>query len=632
MSKKSARTERRYRRNEKNRILSLIKGNDNLVDSNIPKLVVNPVNVDIHMTQEDPDIFDKTIVNLNSEALADPLPSLSLTDSIRVWASQHYISHMAIKDLLSILNPHVNNILPADSRTLMKTPRVINVQKLSGGEFVYFGILAGVVKRMSKNYTSCTFPIISKFENECQNKVVSISVGIDGLPISRSSKKEFWPIIGLVDQIENCYPFIIGLFYGTSKPTDTEFLREFVNESLKLQQTGLIVGISKFNFKISCIIADAPARSFIKGCKQHNSYDSCERCVQEGEWLGRVIFREINCPLRTDASFLAKNDPDHHKSDTELIKLKLGPVSQVVLDHMHLVFLGVTRKVLRYWVKGKLPHRLCSREVLFISQNLQRLRPFITRDFQRKPRPLSELDHFKATEFRLILLYVGISAFHDSIPLEKFKHFLKLQSAMFILLSPNASIVSWNHLAKSLLVQFVQEAEIIYGLEFMVYNVHSLIHLSDDALLFGNLANISAFPFENFMQTIKRMLHSNNFHLSQVAKRLAEKEAMTVEIDQHVKTKRNEFTKSKYDNIYCLNDGRYVILKSYVNEFISDFYKVEVIGKLPDYPFNSLSIGIFLANVSKHVISVNITDICHKCMFLPYGKSFLCVPLLHTMK
>ena len=45
-----------------------------------------------------------------------------------------------------------------------------------------------------------------------------------------------------------------------------------------------------------------PAQSFLKGIESCGGYYSCERCIQEGEWKGTVVFSEIRAPLRTDES------------------------------------------------------------------------------------------------------------------------------------------------------------------------------------------------------------------------------------------------------------------------------------------------------------------------------------------
>lgn len=641
MSTKSPRTQRRQRYNEARKILDLIRSRNS---SKVPNVLFNQISVNSFVEHHFPtnseelenDIIDSTSdigsISTNIQKQSRNFQPLNLPDSLRVWATTHNVTHSCLRDLLGILNRHVNNILPLDPRTLLVTPRSINVQNIGGGEFVYFGIWGGISRLLHKNLTVCKFPILSKMQASTERSLLSISVGIDGVPISKSSTKSFWPILGLLDQATGSSPFIIGIFCGMAKPTDTLFLKQFVDEALKLENSGITIGSSVFDFRISCFILDAPARSFVKGCKQHNSYNSCERCVQEGEWLGRVVLRKLNCENRTDESFRSRSDPDHHTYNSDLSRLRIGFVSQFVLDHMHLVFLGVTKKLLCTWVKGRLPHRLSSNVVLQFSRQLLKLRPFIPRNFQRKPRALSELAHFKATEFRLFLLYTGIAVLSQNISPTKFKNFLKFQAAIFILLSPNASVKSWNDLARTLLIQFVQEVELIYGPEFIIYNVHSLIHICDDAMNYGNLSSVSAFPFESFMQKLKRMMHANNFHVNQVAKRLTELDSILVDSTASKDQNIIAFSNYKYDNCYCLNDGRHVLLKQLNNSTSGIFYLIDKVCKFPDYPFDSLFIGIFIANISVVIVEVSLTDIHNKCILLPYKNMYICMPLLHTMQ
>ena len=642
MNKTPRRTEYRRRRNETKKLLDLIRGTNNVNNNNIvpvARLVLNNDRVDELFDNIDPQHSDsisisdlETSLGFSSSKENENVTNISLNDSLRIWATTHNVTHTCVRDLIKILNPHVNNILPEDPRTLLKTPRNIQVQKVSGGDFVYFGIMKGITRRLSQNLSDCEFPIISKLKSQLQIPILSISVGIDGVPISSSNTKSFWPILGILDQVKNSSPFIIGLFCGMSKPYDTKFMEDFINEANELEIHGIDHGLQKFAFRVSCLVADAPARSFLKSCKQHNSYDSCERCVQEGEWLGRVILTQTNCQLRTDDSFRAQADADHHTGTSNLIRLSLGPVSQVVLDHMHLVFLGITKKLLRTWVMGKLGHKLCSRDVLSISRKLLQLRPYVPKEFQRKPRALSELAHFKATEYRFFLLYSGIVVLKDVLPINKYKHFLKFHAAMHILLSKIASNKQWNDLARSLIIQFVQEAQNIYGSEFLIYNVHSLIHICDDAMNFGNLSNVSAFPFENYMQTLKKMLKAKNFQVNQVAKRIEEKESIVHERMSYDLNVNILFTKYKYHNCYCINDGSFVLLKDFTSPANGDFYVLDKVEKFPDYPFSSLFIDIFVAKLSHNIVNVNINEVKYKCLLLPYQNMYVCIPLLHCWK
>ena len=51
---------------------------------------------------------------------------------------------------------------------------------------------------------------------------------------------------------------------------------------------------------------------------------------------------------------------------------------------------------------------------------------------------------------------------------------------------------------KSQLIRFVQETRNLYKKDFMTYNIHSLIHLTEDCQKYGNLENNSCFPFESY--------------------------------------------------------------------------------------------------------------------------------------
>jgi hypothetical protein len=68
----------------------------------------------------------------------------------------------------------------------------------------------------------------------------------------------------------------------------------------------------------------------------------------------------------------------------------------------------------------------------------------------------------------------------------------------------------------------VKQGSVLYGDEFAVYNVHSLIHLVGEVVEHSNLDSCSAFAFENYMQKLKRFVRSGTNPIVQIAKRLSE--------------------------------------------------------------------------------------------------------------
>ena len=98
-----------------------------------------------------------------------------------------------------------------------------------------------------------------------------------------------------------------------------------------------------------------------------------------------------------------------------------------------------------------------------------------------------------------------------------FKRYIKsglLSVAMSILVCPctAANYQTYAHV----LVHFVTQGKTLYGQEFMVYNVHCLLHIQSDMLEYGSLDRCSAFPFENYLHRTKKLVHSGKNSLVQI--------------------------------------------------------------------------------------------------------------------
>ena len=111
--------------------------------------------------------------------------------------------------------------------------------------------------------------------------------------------------------------------------------------------------------------------------------------------------------MRTDVSFNAFEDEDHHKDISPLVELNIGMVSQFPQNYMHLVCLGVVKRLLLLWKKGPLRYRLGSQDLNQISDSMLSLKGYVPCEYSSKPRSLDVIDRCKAAEFRQFLLYTG---------------------------------------------------------------------------------------------------------------------------------------------------------------------------------------------------------------------------------
>lgn len=234
-----------------------------------------------------------------------------------------------LKLLKSVDNLESLKSLPTDSRTLLSTPRSgsVEIKTIAGGQYIHFGISNGLKHLLNRD------PYVR------QLTVLELWFNIDGLPIDRKGKS-LWPILCGIFVDNSIKPFIIGSYFGEKKPYNVyEYLSPFIHELNDLINTGLQVDDSNISIHLKGIIADAPARAYIKQIKGHSGYFSCEKCMVEGEYLyGSVSFNDETAQERTDDSFLNRTNEEHHVGISPLLDITgIGLVSSIPLDYMHFV-------------------------------------------------------------------------------------------------------------------------------------------------------------------------------------------------------------------------------------------------------------------------------------------------------
>ncbi|KAA3673998.1 uncharacterized protein DEA37_0002466, partial [Paragonimus westermani] len=140
--------------------------------------------------------------------------------------------------------------------------------------------------------------------------------------------------------------------------------------------------------------------------KGYSGYFGCDKCTQERIRVARrLTFPSSHPPLRTHESFICQSNPAHHIGDLPFCDIPIDMVPIFPLDHMHLVCLGVMKRMLNLWLFSPVDRniRLSANSVTLLSARISNLQADIPGDFPRRYRPLAEVQRWKATEFRQFL-------------------------------------------------------------------------------------------------------------------------------------------------------------------------------------------------------------------------------------
>ena len=576
-------------------------------------------NEDLPSSDSEMDILDN-----NPDVETDSVKP-DMSHDLVVWAAKHKCTKESVNDLLSVLRCHGQD-LPKDARTLLGTPRNVESIQKCNGKYIYLGLENALSKCLSQSE--------SFYKNHSS---INICVNIDGLPLYKSTNTQLWPILCNFPGFD---PFVVALFCGTAKPDPVEdYLSDFIEEASDLSIRGVTFREKTFAFSIQAFVCDAPARALLKCIKGHTSYNSCERCVIQGSWEGRIVFNEAGTyDPRTDEQFSNMMYTNHQSKMSPLINAGICCITDFVLDYMHLVCLGVVRRLIFFLKKGPNICRLSVHQRQEISENLKSLTGCMPSEFARQPRGLVELERWKATELRQFILYTGPIVLKNVLPKEKYIHFLTLSVSLSIMLdSDNEKRNAYLPYAKDLIDDFVNRSSQLYGPTFCVYNVHSLTHIHEDVTAHGcSLNDISAFPFENYLRLLKRQVRNSNNPIAQVVKRM--KECNGIQFHRkRIQDHAMYISIKPKDRCFLLNDESYAIIQEIRpgRMLLCDVIKQSCAVSFFKEPCDSKLINIAYLPSLRHKAERKLLhrkELYRKTACLPYKDGFVVLPLLHGIE
>jgi hypothetical protein len=365
------------------------------------------------------------------------------------------------------------------------------------------------------------------------NNNITLTCFTDGIPLYKSSKVSLWPVYLVINEIPPRERFLRknmllwGVWQGVSKPHMNTFLQPFVESLSRLEQDGFTFTVDGVvlhgHARMVIATMDLPARASSLNMKHHNGICGCLYCENPGVMVDSGTrgghcrsYQPSNAPLRSD-----KTIQENASIATETNKVSVGIfgptvlshvpnfslVSGVVIDYMHGILLGVTKKLLTLWFDGK-----NYKEPFFLGHQMSHIDKLLKviappHTIRRLPRKLSgNYQHWKASELRSWLLYYSLPCLKSYLPPVHLQHFACLVEATYLLLG---SSITANDLqeADKLLFAFNDNFGDLYGKAAVGLNVHNLLHIVQCVRDWGPLWAWSCFGFESFNGEILGLVH-----------------------------------------------------------------------------------------------------------------------------
>ncbi|XP_055549819.1 uncharacterized protein LOC129732717 isoform X2 [Wyeomyia smithii] len=346
----------------------------------------------------------------------------NLTTFIRNWSLEHKIT---------------------DPRRLLGTSRKqLELIKIEGGQYWHTG------------FGEC---LRQAFRDLNEPKKISVNINIDGLTLFKNGTDQVWPILFNIFEIPDMKPMIIGIFHGKCKPNFIEeFLKPFADEACLILQSGIFINAKLLTVNIRAFICDSPARAFIKGTVNFNSFHGCMKCTAVGERsqdLHTNVYPLAKASKRTDEGFRSWSYEDHHRVyrsrengklkkvsvKSPLLRLPIDFIQDVIVsDSLHLLHLGIMKKLLTIYKTGQIYYtKWTQSETECINDILSRIK--LPSEIHRKVRGLRYHCHWKASECASFLNYIGtalLKKFVDS------RHYVILLICFMLLPSVLANTIN----------------------------------------------------------------------------------------------------------------------------------------------------------------------------------------------
>lgn len=464
---------------------------------------------------------------------------------------------------------------------------------------------------------------------DCVN-MLTLHINVDGLPLFRSSNLNLWPILMTIKESSYLKPLPVAVYCGLGKPKLHDFVSKLVSELQQLKNGFVTICNFAVSIKDVVFICDAPARTYLQCTFGHSASFGCSYCRIVGvKDVGMVFpytgYENLSIIDREDEMYNAAEENNQHCL-SPLVKICSLRFS-FPPEFMHVICLGVVRRLCEFYFIGakglKMPCKMSFSLKEEVSRRICHLRKYIPSEFSRKIRPVNEFSHYKAVEFRMLLLYFGPFIFKDTLPYEFYCHFLLLHYATYCFCSPLYSNLYFSE-ARGCIERFSQSSEYLFKNRLQTYNSHVLRHIPEFVKRYGVLDSWSSFIYENFLGILKRRLRCTRGMFKQTINNLNIISNLFTDIDVF----KISYSCNPPNNCTILTDDRVIFIEAVIDNFVSGV-ELSFSDSLYEYPYDSKNLKIgFYRKTNKKCITV----VPHvKCIMIPQTADiFLVIPLVNT--
>lgn len=362
--------------------------------------------------------------------------------------------------------------------------------------------------------------------------LLSLLAGTDGANIFHNNSQSFWAIQiyqNFLDPRMRYVPkniMVVAFFCDSRKPNMKDFFRPLLRDLKAIHSNGgLIVEKNgtkhKFMPVITHFVSDLPAKIDVQEMKSYAGFNSCGYCLHPGESVKQTAKKNPKCANKESSyvRYIRRKCPDKLRTHNEMLQIYSGLnnanavcgikgvscmiaaphfdlISGFGIDYMHAVLLGVTKKILNFWLDSsnhKEAFYIKPSDQKLLSERITNIKPI--REISRKPGPITKRADYKANEYRTLLLYYLRFCLSGLLNKKYVDHFQLLSSSIYVLLKDK---ITMNEIldCEIKLTKFADEYEILYGQCNVTMNVHLLRHIAFAVRQLGPLWAQSTFALE----------------------------------------------------------------------------------------------------------------------------------------